>query len=148
MRKILIYALTLFLFINFTEGLLMKTYHMVPEDGASGTDVTAVWLTCSNLGCTETLSNPASNIWNPNPIFLGSTTSLTDHLPDCPETNFGYIYFFLKIIFKPKQYPLVHILVILTHINTMMQIYPLHEKITVKLTLHFKLNLVRNKICL
>ncbi|MBN2422812.1 hypothetical protein JXB41_06285 [Candidatus Woesearchaeota archaeon] len=98
--KNIYYIIILFLIIPICHSSFTYTRTFSTYDGYSGTGVTVKWLVCTNTECTTVKSSPTSNLFSPNPINLGSQTSISFTVPDCPENN-GYLVGYYKEGYRP-----------------------------------------------
>jgi hypothetical protein len=99
MKKEIIIWTILLISITILQIATAKTtqpYTFSTESGSTG-QVTVIWYSCQNQGCTVVKSSPTSNLFSPNPTTLSSTSILNVNFPDCPETSYGYfLRFFMQ----------------------------------------------------
>ena len=109
MKKVILTVVVL-LVLPMVLGSFTRPYSFSTEDGELPTNVVARWIACTDSTCSNIVNNPSSNIFTPNPNFLGSDTELITEFPHCSETSYGYHLFFanegyLFMIVSVSPYP-------------------------------------------
>ena len=93
MKKRVMFIFMCLCLIFSVQGKLITPWVFTTERSDT-VQVTAIWVACTDADCKHIKSSPTSNIWTPNPKTLQTSNTLTEILPHCPETNFGYKYYF------------------------------------------------------
>ena len=80
------------LLATLVQGRLYKTYYFQTEDNVPGTDVMAIWVTCSNQQCSQIVQNPTSDLWSPNPKKRGAPPNSQQSVSGFPKSDTYRIY--------------------------------------------------------